>query len=270
MEQSAPEEISVIIPTWNRELTILRAIESALSQTHGYMEVLVCDDGSTDSTEEIVRSIKDNRLKWLPGRRSGLPSVPRNRGIESSSGDWLAFLDSDDEWMPEKLEKQMALLSREGTLACSSNAYRATPQGGGEGEYLDYPAGSFPFSRLLKENLVICSSVLLYKPLALRMGGFPESSELRGLEDYALWLRVATECDFFFSDEPLLYYRDDPEGSVRKYDPGEHTQRMRVLTNFLEWGEKVSVSTDYLKPARHEHRKACLLEGVHRLKSVLR
>src|SRR5690606_38869541 len=98
-------KISVIIPTWNRAETLGKAISSALNQTLSPYEVIVCGvDGSPD--QKVVNSIKDPRVRWIEGGKDGLASIPRNRGIKASKGEWLAFLDSDDEWLPEKLEKQ--------------------------------------------------------------------------------------------------------------------------------------------------------------------
>src|SRR5512143_1318657 len=106
--------VSVIIPTWNRGDTILGAIRSALEQSHPVREVLVCDDGSTDGSEAIVHALSDFRVKWLPGAHGGMPAVPRNRGVEASESEWIAFLDSDDRWSPEKLECQIAIAERGG------------------------------------------------------------------------------------------------------------------------------------------------------------
>lgn len=97
-------QVSVVIPTYNRENTIESSVRSALNQTYPVEEVLVCDDGSTDHTESIVRSIEDDRVKWLPGRHWGRPAPPRNRGLQVATGQWLAFLDSDDEWDNNKVE----------------------------------------------------------------------------------------------------------------------------------------------------------------------
>lgn len=99
-------KISVIIPTWNRAETLGKAISSALNQTFPPFEIVVCGvDGSPD--QEIFNLINDPRMRWIEGGRDGLASIPRNRGIKASRGEWLAFLDSDDEWLPDKLEKQL-------------------------------------------------------------------------------------------------------------------------------------------------------------------
>lgn len=98
--------ISVIIPTYNREKTIIRSIKSILNQTYQDFELLIIDDGSTDRTREVVEAIKDSRVKYLYQKNQGA-CVARNYGINCSKGSYIAFQDSDDLWLPEKLEKQL-------------------------------------------------------------------------------------------------------------------------------------------------------------------
>src|SRR5512135_2903291 len=119
--------VSVIIPTWNRRETLERAVRSALDQTVVPQEVLVCDDGSTDDSRRIVEAIGDPRVRWVEGPRGGRPAIPRNRGIRESSGEWLAFLDSDDEWMRDKLARQLAAAAGSGCRAVCTNAERFIP-----------------------------------------------------------------------------------------------------------------------------------------------
>ena len=89
--------VSVIMPTWNRASIIEDAIRTVLDQTYANFELLVCDDGSTDNTHEILQAFDDERIKWLPAEEnSGKPSVPKNRGINKCQGEWIAFVDSDD------------------------------------------------------------------------------------------------------------------------------------------------------------------------------
>src|SRR5438552_105599 len=116
------ETVSVIIPTWNRAATIGQAIRSALDQTHPPFEILVCDDGSTDNTEEIVRLFGNPKLVWLPNKRAGRPAIPRNAGLRNYRGEWVAFLDSDDEWAENKLEVQLAIARKRNVKALCTNA----------------------------------------------------------------------------------------------------------------------------------------------------
>ncbi|WP_195695127.1 glycosyltransferase family 2 protein [Priestia megaterium] len=99
--------VSIVIPTYNRGDTLVKTINSVFSQSYTNYEVIIVDDASTDKTEKIVREIKDPRLKYIKLNQNSKGTRPRNVGIQSSSGDYIALLDSDDEWLPEKLEKQI-------------------------------------------------------------------------------------------------------------------------------------------------------------------
>ena len=121
--------ISVIIPTYNRGEKVLRAVDSALKQTYVNIEVLVVDDGSTDETPGILKNHLDKRVHYFRLPHSGHPSVPRNYALEKASGELVAFLDSDDEWLPEKLALQIAVINKfpEVGLVCS-NAFKINEQ----------------------------------------------------------------------------------------------------------------------------------------------
>ncbi len=231
------ETVSVIIPTWNRASTIERAVKSALNQSYSVSEVLVCDDGSTDRTKEILQSIGDDRIKFIEGARAGRPAIPRNRGIAQAKGNWIAFLDSDDAWLPEKIAKQIAAAEKNNCKASCTNAFRVIPGKGRTGNYLSYPENIITFEKILVSNYVICSSALIHKSVIEKSGKFPESDLLKAIEDYALWLRVALQTDFAYVEECLVDYTDDAENSIRA-DAVEHVQRERVLEDFWNWLKK--------------------------------
>ncbi|HEX7524284.1 MAG TPA: glycosyltransferase [Candidatus Deferrimicrobium sp.] len=241
--------VSVVIPTWNRAATLEAAVRSALAQNVPPLEVLVCDDGSTDGSEGVVRAISEPRVRWVPGRRGGRPAIPRNRGIREARGDWVAFLDSDDEWLPEKLRKQLSQAAGSGCRAACSNARRRVPGAATAGLLLADLPDRVTFDDLLQVNHVVCSSVIAEKSIVLRASGFPESPELKAIEDYALWLRIATITDFTYSREPLLWYNDDPAASLRRDDPDVRVQRSRVLADFRSWVEGGGAPASFLAKA---------------------
>lgn len=240
-------EISVIIPTWNRADTIERAVRSALAQDLPPLEVLVCDDGSTDDTEQIVAGIGDRRVKWLSGQRGGRPALPRNRGIRESNGEWLAFLDSDDEWLPNKLGMQLTLVQHLRCKAACSNATRYVPGKGFTGNYLLWEDEKITFDNLLRANPVICSSVLIHRSLFATAVGFPEDDHLKAVEDYALWLRIATQTDFAYHRGTLLVYRDDTVHSIRNEGTTPQQQRKAVFNDFLNWKKDQSVPFRFIR-----------------------
>ena len=229
--------ISVIIPTWNRAKTIEAAISSVLQQTLPVHEVLICDDGSSDDTRLRVdaMAVSDPRIIWLPGLRSGLPAVPRNRGIAAASGDWIAFLDSDDVWMPKKLELQLAALEKHKVDAICSNGWRFVPGQDNRSLLLPETNMRLRVNDLLSRNLVVCSSVMLRRRLFQQALGFPETPNLKVAEDYALWLRICVQTDFVYLSQPLMVYLDDAPNSVRATSLDGWSERLSVLGDFSAW-----------------------------------
>lgn len=229
-----PESVSVIIPTWNRAHTIEAAVNSVLAQTHPVYEILVCDDGSTDHTKEIVNAMIDPRVKLVEGQRAGRPAIPRNRGIQHAEGEWIAFLDSDDTWLPQKLERQFQLIKADGTSAGCTDAWRITPGQGRTVPYLGLETQRIRLRKLLDTNYVICSSMMVEKKILNDVGGFPEDENLKAIEDYALWLRVASQTNISFCGEPLVEYLDDAPNSIRS-GIKESEQRENVMLDFHHW-----------------------------------
>lgn len=119
--------VSVIIPTYNRIHTLPTSIDSVLKQTYENLELIIMDDASEDGTEEYVQGIGDSRIRYRKSDINMGPSAARNLGAELAAGDYLAFQDSDDEWMPDKLEKQMELMLSDEELSlvyCEFGMYR--------------------------------------------------------------------------------------------------------------------------------------------------
>ncbi|GFO64362.1 glycosyltransferase [Geomonas paludis] len=241
--------VSVIIATWNRSASLQRAVRSALAQSHSPLEVLVCGDGCTDDSREVIDAIGDSRVIWLPAERAGRPAVPRNRGIGRSSGEWLAFLDDDDVWLPEKLELQLREAYSSRCDAVCSDAWRVRPGAApGAEALLGGKSTLLRFPDLLRENRVICSSMLVRREVVAAAAGFPEDERLRALEDYALWLRIADATDIAYLARPLLNYTDVPQGSIRKDSISEFEQRQLVMKSFLAWkGLAGGISTNSLR-----------------------
>lgn len=223
-------KISVIIPTYNSALTIERAISSVLSQSLKVDEILVCDDGSTDNTKQLVESLNCDTLRWIDCGRNFGPAVPRNIGIVNSTYEWIAFLDSDDYWYNNKLEEQKEYLMASGSLAVCCNAHSNS----NFQEYLSVSSGKLGISKLLYENNIITSSVLIRKDLLFSTNLFPISKRLIVGEDYVLWLRVLNFTNWGYISTPLLYYHDSPSTSIRKYSHSAFQSKLVVLySSFL-------------------------------------
>ncbi|MBA4319036.1 MAG: hypothetical protein C0412_11615 [Flavobacterium sp.] len=228
-------QISVIIPTYDRLNYLHSAIESVLLQTIQPYEILVCEDGSTEEIKKMVATFNNPKVKWLPGEHAGRPAIPRNRGIQAAQGDWVAFLDDDDTWLPKKLELQLQLLNKTGCLAACSNAWRMTSLNR-QGLYFDSQIlPIISFNKLLNTNLIISSSSLIHKSILLETGGFPEQDSLLVGEDYALWLKISNITPFCYIDEPLLEYNDEPATSIRNKGKTAEEQKFEVFQEFLSW-----------------------------------
>ena len=230
--------VSVIIPTWNRAAAVVAAVGDVLRQTETDFEVLVCDDGSTDDSRERVRAIPDPRLFWIDGPRSGCPAAPRNRGIRLARGEWIAFLDSDDRWLPSKLARQLEVASAAGVGAVSSNATRLR-DGKPSGTVVDHPRPLIRTADLLSSNPVVCSSMVVRADVLARCGGFPEDRAHLAIEDHALWLRVAAITDIAYIPESLVLYADEPATSVRaRITANADEQRLTLYQGYRQWGRE--------------------------------
>ena len=183
-------QISVVIPVYNREHSIRRAIDSVLAQELQPDEIIVVDDGSDDDTTWIIDSYLP-KIQVVRQENKGV-SAARNRGIEAATGRWIAFLDSDDEWMRDKLLKQMNCMKREGNVRISQteerwirNNMRVNP-----GKKYAKKSGNI-FRDCLKTCIVGASTVMCERSLLEEMNGFDES--LKVCEDYDLWIRIAAK-----------------------------------------------------------------------------
>jgi len=202
--------ISVIIPAYNAELYIARAIESCLRQTEPADEIIVADDGSTDRTGEIAGQFSDRvrivRLK----ENCGLP-VARNRAVEASTGDWLAFLDADDWFFPQKLQLQRRCIRENPDAVLVYSGFRLRFIDGSERDGTFISPGDLHW-RLRYHGAFHVGSVMLRRDAFDAVGGFNPS--YRRCEDWDLWLRIANRFStaaFAVVPEPLVAYRQVPE-----------------------------------------------------------
>lgn len=204
--------VSIITPTFNSEAYIGEAIESVVDQTWQNWEMLIIDDGSTDATEAVIArySARDKRIKYFSlGFNSGRPSVPRNHGIKRAEGSYIAFLDSDDLWLPGKLERQVLFMEENKHVFMTYT--RCVVQENGKVTKVKPTIsrqGSIFTPLFLFNNFIPCLTVMI------RHGGeyrdkylFDEDLRLRAIEDYDLWLSIARHEKVSFIDESLAVFR---------------------------------------------------------------
>ena len=181
--------VSVIIPTYNKALYLKEAIESVLNQTYKNLELLVIDDGSTDNTAEIIKLFNDNRLIYFYQNNKG-PAAARNVGIENSKGEFIAFLDSDDLWLEEKLEKQIKFLKENNEVGMLGTGFYKIDENKNIIGKKQFPADNDRLKKILiKFNPFAQSSVILRKEVIQKVGKYDES--FLESEDYDFWLRIA-------------------------------------------------------------------------------
>ncbi len=199
-------KISVVMPAHDAEAYIEASVRSVLEQTYPDFELIVIDDGSRDGTAEIVERLaqEDSRIVLLRSARNSGASASRNAGVAHARGVWIAFLDSDDLWQADKLEKQMALLEKHPDAVLSYTAAAFMDEAGQRYGYIMRAEEETDYETLLRRNILSCSSVMVRRDVMLRhpMGGD------RMHEDYAAWLEILREVRCAYGlDEPLLVYR---------------------------------------------------------------
>ncbi len=197
--------VSIVMPAYNCEKYVVEAINSILAQTYRNWELLVLDDGSKDNTLRIIKefSQKDSRIKALPNGKNMGVSATRNRGIELASGEWIAFLDSDDMWKPEKIEKQFEIVEKEAAEFLFTGSSYINEEGESFKGIFEVPE-KVTYKKLRNQNVISCSSVLVKKKYFKNIK--MEKDEMH--EDYAVWLRILKLGVIAYGvNEPLLIYR---------------------------------------------------------------
>ena len=200
--------ISVIIPTYNASKTILETLESVQKQTMTDLEILVIDDGCTDDSVSLVKSLNDPRIKILSYENGGLPTA-RNRGIAQAKGEFIAFLDADDLWTADKLECQLTALQQnpDAGVAYSWTAFmEANPQG----DYIFYPSPSPNYSgnvypQMLVNNFIYSGSNILARREVIQKTG--DFALIPSGEDWDYWIRLAANYHFAVVPKYQILYR---------------------------------------------------------------
>ena len=224
--------VSVIIPTYNRKTTLPRALNSVLEQTHPVDEIIVVDDGSTDDTSDWLLN-EYPKLQCVRLNHNRGVSVARNVGIAHARSEWIAFLDSDDEWHPSKIQKQIQALEQQPAyLICHANEIwiRNGCRVNSKNKH------KFPKTNVFKHALELClispSSVLVHRSVFDQLGRF--DSKLLACEDYDFWLRVLNQFDVLYLDEPLLNKYGGHTDQLSQKFWGMDRMRIRAIRKLLD------------------------------------
>lgn len=246
-------KISVIIPAYNSANYIERCINSVMNQTIPVYEIIVINDGSTDKTIEILSNIKKKHngidlLKVMNQVNSG-PSKARNLGVKESNGNWIAFLDADDEWLPEKIESQIAVLNKNPDCAII-----------GTTNFFSHDKNSIikvSFKKMLFKNYFITSSILVKKEIFLNIL-FDE--KIKYAEDYRLWIQIIKWNEAILMHQCLVVYAENKNRYARN-----------SLSNSLWKMEKSTLSTfQYLLSKKYINNITYVVISLYSLIKYLR
>ncbi len=250
---AAQPRVSVIIPTYNRATLLKEAVASALAQTYRDFEVLVVDDGSTDGTLGALAPFLGQVKLLRLSRRRGV-SAARNLGISAARGRWLAFLDSDDLWLKEKLARQMAFLEDNPDCLIGQTEETWIRHGVRVNPPLTHlKAGGQIFIRSLERCMISPSAVILHRSLLEENGAFDEN--LPAAEDYDLWLRLTWRYEVGLVKEPLVIKRGGHADQLSRHR-GLDRYRIRALQKLLQ---EPALPATYRQAARRTLTAKCAI-----------
>ena len=203
MSEKVNELVSIIMPSYNTGKFITETIESVISQTYSNWELIIVDDCSTDDTDELVdKYLADGRIRYIKNEKNSGAAVSRNRALREAKGKWIAFLDSDDLWEAEKLEKQIAFMQGNGYHFSYTNYIEIDEESVPNGRSVSGP------KRISKHGMynycwMGCLTVMYDKDAV----GLIQISDIKKNNDYAMWLKVCKKAKCYLLDETLAKYR---------------------------------------------------------------
>jgi len=257
--------VSVIIPVYNRAEMVVDAINSVLNQTYENYEIIIADDGSTDNTFVRILEFSDNKsIQILKLKHCGFPGQVRNRAVDKANGKWLAFLDSDDIWMPDKLEKQMSYLGKHREFLYIHTLERWVRNGKIISQtHRKHKKKGDLFQVSLGKCEIGPSTVVIRKDLFLKSGGFRDDLEI--CEDYDLWLKLTSSHPIAYIDEALIIKNAGHEDQLSfKYGYIEifkiNSLRKLVDDNFFK-GVQRDLARKELAQKCRIYSKGCLKRG---------
>lgn len=228
-------QFSVIIPTYNRAESLINSLTSLADQTYKNFEVIICDDGSTDNTEQVVSQFSSNlNIIYFRNENWGGPAKPRNIGINESRGNWICFLDSDDWWYPNKLNECAKYIEKYDFLyhrldVFNSSLEKITNKKIGFKFY-----GKMLNHLLINGNCIPNSSVAIRKSLLLKTGFFSEDKDKISMEDFDLWIRVAQNTDnFIFIDKSLGVYNWEDDTNISRISINRIIKEKKIFYEYL-------------------------------------
>ena len=201
--------VSIIMPSYNTAPYIKETVQSVLNQTYENWELIIVDDCSTDNTEEVLSKIYDERIRFIKNEKNSGAAVSRNKALREARGQWIAYLDSDDLWMPEKLEKQTSFMKKNNYAFTYTNYEEIDVNGNKTGMKVTGP------KKITKTGMFnYCWPGCLTVMFDASKIGLIQIEDIKKNNDYAMWLKVCKKADCYLLDEYLGQYRKGRVGSV--------------------------------------------------------
>ena len=247
--------VSIIMPAYNSSRWISDSIQSVFEQNYVQWELLIVDDGSTDNTKNIVKDfLNDKRIKYFYQDNYG-PAVARNYGISKASGKYLAFLDSDDLWKPNKLELQLNYLKNNPDcclIHTNYSTFESNTQNSKPFRQTPWFSNWDENERLLMFDTIGTLTVLTETQLIKNLGGF--NNDLHGTEDWDLWIRVSKEGKISKLNDDTAFYRIHPKGISQSFD--KHLIELDKVYNQHVFQSKIQNKIKYAANSVYSFRKA--------------
>lgn len=249
-------KISVLIPTYNCDAYVHEAINSVLNQTYKNFEIIVVDDGSTDNTKDVLRPYEEKKLITYIYQNNSVPAVARNTGILNSSGDYIAFLDADDLWMPEKLEKMIKKINDKKKFGMVITSVNFVDLYGNILRTTNYDQMTEDEIKeiLMERCIVVMSSVLIQREVFEHIGLFDEN--LTYAEDWDFFYRLAREYRIGIINEPLTVYRVRESSLMR-----DRAKREKLFNDTFAVVEKIYA---YPENSKCKHKKKFFYANFYR------
>lgn len=229
--------VDVIIPNYNETTLLSRAIDSVLIQKVSVNRIIIVDDGSDEQTLKYLNAnfSGTDKIQIVYSPRQNHPGVMREIGIKHSNSEWIAFLDADDFWEPDKLSKQLSFALKNNYHMVCSNAHRFQNfvRVGVFYQLANKPEVNT--RSLLRENVIINSSVLIRRDCFRKIDGYPTDYYLRGVEDYSAWLRLSVHYRIGFLNEALVNYEDQLNSFGKQQNP---ILRNIAIFDFIFWSKQ--------------------------------
>ena len=231
IDEIAAPKVSIVIPAYNAMTYLPATLASVFNQTFSDFEVLLVDDGSTDSIQTwVAQTVRDSRVKLIYQVNQGL-SAARNTGITHSQGKYIAFLDADDLWNPIKLEQQVQWLDTHPAVGLIYNWTALIDSAGNPtGRVLGSEIEGDVLPEMLQRNFIDCPSVLVRRQCFDRVGLF--DCTLRSVEDWDMWIRIAGVYPFAVTRAPLVYYRQHPTNMSKNWRVMEQSFQQVITKAF--------------------------------------